>query len=131
AIVAARATNNDNASVGLDPGLFTHGNAPARLDLPCGSYYLSSIASSGPLTIVAHGNTALYIGGSVTPSNDLTITLDPTAQFDLFIGGTISASAALRIGSPAYPPALRPYAGRPPTPPPSANPAPAGNPPHP
>ncbi|HKA88318.1 MAG TPA: hypothetical protein VKE22_11675 [Haliangiales bacterium] len=111
AIVAARRTSNDNASVGLDPALFTRGTAPARLDLPCGSYYLDAISISNPLTIVAHGNTALYIGGNVSASSAITFTLDPTAQFDVFIGGTMIASSGLTLGSPAYPASMRTYAG--------------------
>jgi hypothetical protein len=37
--------------------------------------------------------------------------LDPTAQFDLVIGGTLMPSSGLVIGSPNYPALLRTYIG--------------------
>jgi hypothetical protein len=109
AIVAARRDNNDNASIGLDPGLLTGGNAPQRIDLPCGNYYLDAITNSSELTIMAHGNTALYVGGNIASSSALALTLDPTAQFDIFVGGTIDSSSELLIGSPNYPALTRTY----------------------
>jgi hypothetical protein len=110
-IVSAHQNSNDNAAIGLDPALFTKPGAPQRLDLPCGNYYLTQLTSSVPVTIVAHGHTALYIGGNLQPSSPLTITLDPTAELDLFVGGTISSSSSLSIGSPNYPALTRVYVG--------------------
>jgi hypothetical protein len=110
-IVAARQTNNDNASIGLNPALFTNANPPQRLDLPCGNYYLNSLSINAPTTIVAHGQTALYIGGDIVNSIPLSLTLDPTAQLDIFVAGTITSSANLNIGSPNYPALTRTYVG--------------------
>jgi hypothetical protein len=103
--------NNDNATVGLDPGVFTSPGAPARLDLPCGYYYLDGITSGGALTIAAHGRTALIVGGSIEVGSPITLTLDPGATFDVFVAGTLSASALLTVGSPAYPRQSRVYVG--------------------
>ena len=77
-IVAYGAVNNDNATIGLDPNVFATGAllSATRLDLPCGSYYLSSIQANGTMTIAIHGNTALFIGGDVNPNGLLQITLD-------------------------------------------------------
>jgi hypothetical protein len=112
AIVQAHASpNNDNASIGLDENLPVASNAPARLDLPCGSYYLASIHHSVPITIWAHGHTALYVGGDVQSSDDIAFGVDPTGSFDIFIAGTLSTSAKLTIGSPAYPALTRTYIG--------------------
>ncbi len=47
----------------------------------------------------------------ITPSAALTITLDPTAQLDLFVGGTISSSDTLSIGNINYPALSRTYVG--------------------
>jgi hypothetical protein len=111
AMVASFKTNNDNATIGLDPKVLTGPAAPTRLDLPCGVYYLDSITTSVSVAVVAHGNTALVIGGDIAPSSSLTITLDPTAQLDLLVGGTINTSDTLAIGSPNYPALSRTYVG--------------------
>jgi hypothetical protein len=103
--------NNDNASIGLDPGVLASPNGPTRLDLPCGSYYLSSIEPSVPVTIWAHGHTALYIGKDVKSSDDIAFGVDPDGSFDIFVGGTIDTSSKLTIGSPNYPALTRTYVG--------------------
>jgi hypothetical protein len=108
AIVAARQASNDDALIGLDPGALA-GGAGARLDLPCGNYYLSAITAT-PAAIVAHGNVALYVAGDVT-SNLLSLTLDPASQFDVFIAGSLCSSGALTTGSPNYPAQMRLYVG--------------------
>jgi hypothetical protein len=107
-IVANFKANNDNATIGLSPTALS-GSAYTRLDLPCGVYYLDSITNSVAVAVVAHGNTALAIGGDVSPSSPLTITLDPTASLDLLIGGTISSQDQLTIGSISYPALSRTY----------------------
>jgi hypothetical protein len=111
AIVAAAQTSNDNALIGLNSALFTGANPPQRLDLPCGSYYLDGIKTSIPIAIVAHGRTALFIGGNLDVSSPIDITLDPTAELDIFVGGTIKASQRIGIGSANYPALSRTYVG--------------------
>jgi hypothetical protein len=111
AIVAAKKTMNDNAAIGLSASLLTGGSPPQRVDLPCGEYYLTGISTSIPVTIVAHGRTALYIDGDVVSSSPVDITLDPGAELDVFIAGTLSASQTLAIGSPNYPALSRTYVG--------------------
>jgi hypothetical protein len=104
--------NNDNALVGLDEDVFNPSvNAPNRLDLPCGRYYLTGLQATSPLTIVARGNTALFIDGNVTANNALTITLTPDAQLDLFISGDVTVNNDFTLGSPDYPALLRAYIG--------------------
>jgi hypothetical protein len=111
AIVASKKTMNDNALIGLDAGLLTGANPPQRLDLPCGEYYLTGIQTSIAVTIVAHGHTAIYIDGDLIASSPITITLDPAAELDVFISGTIKASQKFWIGSPNYPALSRTYVG--------------------
>ncbi len=105
----AMAANNDNAAVGLAPDVFATTGGPRRLDLPCGYYYLDQI--QGAVTIVAHGRTALFVGGDIDASSAMTFTVDPGATLDVYVAGTLHASAALRIGSPAYPRNMRFYVG--------------------
>ena len=113
--VAAQKTSNDDALIGLDPNaLATPLGHPARLDLPCGIYYLTSINNGGdPVVIVAHGHTALFIDGDLTAGDPTTFTLDPTATFDVFLSGVVKpwSGAAFNLGSPNYPALCRLYAG--------------------
>jgi hypothetical protein len=110
-VVAHRPPNNDNAIINLPANVFESPAAPLRLDLPCGNYYLTNINTSQALTIAVHGRTALYIDGIVNPSAPLAFVLDPTAELDIFIAGTIKSSQTLVIGSPNYPALSRTYVG--------------------
>ena len=103
--------NNDNATIGLSPTVFTNPSGPQRLDLPCGNYYLQNINGSAPITIVAHGHTGLYVGGAITVNHNLVIDLDPTATLDIFVGGVMKLSQDFTLGSPAYPRLSRMYFG--------------------
>ncbi|NUP11865.1 MAG: hypothetical protein HOW73_37945 [Polyangiaceae bacterium] len=110
-IVATRATNNDNALIGLDPAVTTNPSEAIRIDLYCGHYYLDEISGSHDVTIVAHGNTALYIGGDVQLSQALNITVDPGYSLDVLIAGHLSVSSGSAFGSPNYPAMTRVYIG--------------------
>jgi hypothetical protein len=110
AIALAHASNNDNALIGLDPGVFAGPTTTTRLDLPCGNYYLDAITTGGPVAIVAHGNVALYVGGDIT-TNTLAFALDPSAEFDVFVGGSLCNTGGLKMGSPNYPAQMRMYVG--------------------
>jgi hypothetical protein len=103
--------NNDNAAIGLKEDVLASPGAPTRLDLPCGSYYLSAIRPSVPVTIWAHGHTALYIGQDVSSQDDIAFGVDPTGSFDVFIAGRLNTSSKLTIGSPNYPALMRTYDG--------------------
>jgi hypothetical protein len=112
AMVQAHASpNNDNAASGLNENVLASPNGPTRLDLPCGSYYLSSIQSSNGVTVWAHGQTALYVGGNVQSSDYIAFGVDPTGAFDVFIAGTLNMSSKFTIGSPNYPALMRTYVG--------------------
>ncbi|TDP75949.1 DUF7305 domain-containing protein [Bradymonas sediminis] len=112
-IVASRSgTNNDNALIGLDENVFSlFGGNTKRIDLPCGNYYLSEITGNQGVTIVAHGNTALYIGGDILSNGKVTITLTPDAQLDLFVAGSVRVTNGFKLGSPNYPALVRAYIG--------------------
>jgi hypothetical protein len=108
--VAWAKTNNNNAAIGLDPAILTQPNHPARIDLPCGIYYLLGFSSGG--MIVAHGNVAVFVDGDATSSGDLTMTIaDPASQLDLWISGTIVATSNFKIGAASYPALTRTYVG--------------------
>jgi hypothetical protein len=107
----AEPARNDNAAIGLDADALAGAGGPRRLDLPCGYYYLSRVGGGAATTIAVHGRTAVFIGGSVEASAQLVFTLDPGGTLDVFVGGTLFATASLRIGTPAYPARSRFYVG--------------------
>jgi hypothetical protein len=113
AIAQAGATNNDDASIGLSPTLLSSLDTPKRLDLPCGVFYFDAMKLTGPLTIVAHGHTAILVAGDLFTTSPLEITVDPTGTLDIFIGGTISDSNHLAFGNANYPALERIYVGTP------------------
>ncbi len=103
----------NNIDIGLDPDVMDSGN-DARLDLPCGHYYLSAITGNVEQVIYVTGNTALYIGGNIT-AQTVIFMLAPTATLDVFVYGTICLNQGSVIGSPNYPARTRFYvAGNPP-----------------
>jgi len=61
------------------------------------------------LTVHVHGRTALYVEGDVSASSSLAFTLEPDAELDLFVGGTLVASDTFVFGSPNYPALSRAY----------------------
>jgi hypothetical protein len=109
AIVTARATTNDNATIGLDPAALdkkTH----TRIDLPCGHYYFTTIDLINSATVVTHGKTAIYIGGNINAAGgSLTIQPEAGSELDILVGGTVSASSAFKLGSANYPALTRVY----------------------
>jgi len=113
ALVAEGRMRNDNARIGLDSDALVTPAVDRRLDLPCGRYYLSSIGNPGSVTIVAHGRTALFIGGDVSVTAPITITLDDNAELDLVIGGSFRATSTVSIGSVSYPALTRVYIASP------------------
>jgi hypothetical protein len=112
-IVAAAATDNDNDVIGLDPDALQSPGEDLRLELPCGSYYLSAVQSADAITVVATGRTALYVDGDVTGGAPITFSVAPGGELDLFIAGDFSSSGTVTLGSPAYPALMRVYLGSP------------------
>ena len=107
-VAAHRGIANDDATIGLSPGTYV-GNNPSRLDLPCGSYYLTQVNAAQPLTLAVHGHAALYVDGNVSGSNGLAFTIDAGATLDLFVAGTFNASNGLALGSISSPAHCRAY----------------------
>jgi len=110
-VQAHQSPNNDNAAIGLDEAVFEHPGAPLRLDLPCGNFHFTSIQPTLALTIHVHGRTAIYVDGDVSASSPLAFTLEPDAELDVFIAGTLKASDTFVFGSPNYPALSRAYVG--------------------
>jgi hypothetical protein len=102
--------HNDNVAIGLDSAAFENATGATRLDLPCGRYYLTKITPRSSATIAVHGRTAIFIGGNIdTQQANLDIAIDPQAELDIFVGGTIVNATGLRLGNVDVPAQLRVY----------------------
>ncbi len=111
AIVAQAKLQNDNSKIALDAAVLASYNVPTRLDLPCGSYFLTKISGAQPLVIGVHGHVALFVEASINVAASIQFTVDPAGSLDLFVGGSIAASGELGLGSPNYPALSRMYVG--------------------
>jgi hypothetical protein len=92
-LVAARSATNDDGAAGLAPDALAGATTPAAIDLPCGQFFLKSIAAPSPLELRVHGRAALFVGGDVKLAAGLTVTLDPGAELDLLIAGDLALDA--------------------------------------
>ncbi len=114
-IVEARADDNDNDLLDdFDSGVLDNPAGDVRIDLPCGNYYLDNI-NVGPgqeVVIVAHGRTALYVGGNVSFDHRVTIVPAEGAELDFLVAGEAEFGQQLtQLGSPNYPAMFRMYVG--------------------
>jgi len=112
AYVANYAVNNDDAAIGLTAAVRNTiaTGASGVLTLPCGYYYLDSIKAAGTFTIVATGNTALFVGGNIDGSGgSIIIDETPGARFDIFVLGNVSMFSAPTLGDLLYPANQRMY----------------------
>ena len=110
-VESAQSPNNDNQLIDLDEDLLVGDDAPQRVDLPCGEYYLSEIDVDGDVTIVAHGRVVLYIDGDIELGGELSLTPTPQGELDIFVSGNIHSDTGITLGSPNYPASTRLYVG--------------------
>ncbi|HET7506334.1 MAG TPA: hypothetical protein VFK02_35185 [Kofleriaceae bacterium] len=111
-LVAAHATDNQDAAIGLTPDRLTGFHAPASLDLPCGVYYLGPVSGDAELTLRITGRVALLIDGDIALTAPLTIELSTDdAELDLLVAGIVSIDHALTIGRVDHPARTRVYLG--------------------
>jgi hypothetical protein len=103
-------TYNDNATLGVVTSTtWATGTGPSQLDLPCGRYYLTNILHTTSLTIRALGRVVLYIDGDLNVSGALRLEVDPGAEIDVFVGGSLIPGASLRFGETDRPSSVRTY----------------------
>lgn len=111
ALVRTYAEHNDDASVtGWNPGVATNFSDGDSLDVPCGRFHLEGLAGTGAFTIRVHGRAALFVEGSVNVGS-LSVVLDPGAELDLFVEGSVTAISTLMLGSSDAPRKVRLYVG--------------------
>lgn len=104
--------HNDNVTLGvLTSTTWATGTGPDTITLPCGRYYLTRVDHPRGLTIRAQDRTVLFVDGDVTLGGGLRIELDPGAELDFFIAGSLTLQAASRLGDEDHPSAVRTYIG--------------------
>jgi hypothetical protein len=109
--VTARQTDNDNASIGLDPNLLNNFMGDQTLNLSCGRFYMGRIGGNGKLTINVSGHTALFIDGDVNLNSSFNVVLGPSGELDLFINGGLTDSGPFNFGDTTTPARVRLYMG--------------------
>ena len=103
--------DNGDAAAGFGPDALSNVSTATQLSLGCGTYYLASIgATAAPVTLVVHGHALLAVQGSVSLGAGLTVTLDPSAELDLLVGGWFTTSGDT-VGAPAAPARFRIWIG--------------------
>jgi len=93
AVVAAFATNNDDASIGITAGTTLDGTVA----LQCGRYYVASMAGAN-VTLQVKGRVALFVSGDVNVTQSLTVQLATSAELDLFVAGNFAVMGSLAVG---------------------------------
>jgi len=106
-LVESAKQQNDNLLYQIDGQALSSVAGEALLALPCGKFYLSQIDGSGNVTIRVSGMSALFIEGSVRLNGNLQIELEPGAELDTFIQGTLAVTGAMTLGAQERPAASR------------------------
>ncbi|MET0594640.1 MAG: hypothetical protein ABW133_18210 [Polyangiaceae bacterium] len=113
AIVTEGNTKVDNVARNIDPAVLVNPTALTRVDLLCGRYRFDSIGGTGgvPVRVRIAGRTAVFVDKDVDLSGtDFQLTMDPGAELDLFIRGTVVFGSA-RLPDNAPPASIRIYVG--------------------
>ena len=90
---------NDDASAGFTADRLAAVTTSTLLDIPCGTYALSSIDTGSALVLAVHGRALLAVAGDVVLRAGFAVTLDPGAELDLLVGGRLLTSGSNTIGS--------------------------------
>jgi hypothetical protein len=97
--IAAAVRVNDDAAAGFTPDRLAAVTSSTLLDVPCGTYALSSIDTHSSLVLAVHGRALVAVAGDVVLRAGFTVTLDPGAELDLVVGGRLLTSGSNAIGS--------------------------------
>jgi hypothetical protein len=109
--VAAAALANDDARLRLSPDRLRGDDVPTELDLPCGSYYVTALDTHEDLDLRVHGRVRLSVTGDVLLRGRLQVELDPGAELDLLVGGTLISAGGRELGSRVAPARVRIWIG--------------------
>ncbi|MFK7985095.1 MAG: hypothetical protein AB8I08_03615 [Sandaracinaceae bacterium] len=109
--VAAHRADNDNAAASLRADQLLDYGDETRLTLGCGRYYLDAIRGAGTLELILSGRTAIYVAGDVESGRELFVTLQGSAELDLFVGGTLVSRGPIRMGDASSAGRIRVFVG--------------------
>jgi hypothetical protein len=107
ATIAAVTGQNDDATIGLAPDALDGKDGPGAIDLPCGRYFVTAIDLSSSLALRVHGRALLAVAGDVSLRDALDVALDPDAELDLVIGGSLTSQGGDPLGSKPSPAGVR------------------------
>jgi hypothetical protein len=111
ALVDAAKSKNDNNKFGIDKDALASIAATAQLTIPCGQFYLSQIAGLGNITVHVTGMSALFIDGSIDVTGNVSFTVDPGAEIDVFVKQDLLVQGSIAIASKDRPAAGRIWVG--------------------
>jgi len=98
AIATATRANGD-AAAGIPADRLAAVTTSTVVDIPCGTYALSSIDTRAAVVLAVHGRALLAVAGDVVLRAGLAVMLDPGAELDLLVGGRLLTSGSNTIGS--------------------------------
>jgi hypothetical protein len=112
-VVAAYASPSLNDNASLHPPLATTAldDPTGTVSLPCGLYYVDGI-HGGAVSIDIQGRVALFVGGDLSVTQGIAITIEPGAALDLFIAGNVNIqgpSGSVVVGDVTHAAATRIY----------------------
>jgi hypothetical protein len=98
--VAARKAHNANAYLTFG-GDLAGIDASQSLDWPCGEYFFPEIRTllGAALEWRVHGHVGVFVEGDLHLTGSLTVTLDPDAELDLVVAGSLFTTGRL-FGAP-------------------------------
>jgi cytoskeletal protein CcmA (bactofilin family) len=109
--VTDASARNDNAAAGFRRDVFNAVVGQARVELPCGRFFVDRIAGLGAITLSVQGRTALFVGGDFDLGGYFNVELGPMGELDVFVAGSILGAGYLRMGRVARPSKVRFYIG--------------------
>jgi hypothetical protein len=112
AAIDALAKSNDDAATGIAPTDLDRFVGPKALDLPCGRYFFQQV-NGQDISLHLRGRATIAVGGDVLVTGSFDIGLDPGAELDLYVGGSLQVPSATSFGSTAEPAKIRAYIGGP------------------
>lgn len=102
---------NDNARLGLNKDQLEGYAENPVLTLPCGGYFFQRVSGLGSLELRITGRVELAIAGGLDVGGQLTISLAPGAELDLYVHGDVTVGGAVAMGDRDAPHRLRFFPG--------------------